>query len=138
MYLGMSRYGAPGTYTLLPYIEISDGIWYPKGPFQRVIWLLLRSLFHFVDLNIGLAGRQCSGPSSGSEVSPRYLGEEDWTVSDWWSCCRRTTGVRTSASGRFIAINADLVYAYSKLLPSSRHSQALQRRSTACSSISFY
>jgi phytoene desaturase (3,4-didehydrolycopene-forming) len=38
----------------------------------------------------------------------------------------------------FIAINADLGYVYSKLLPSSRHSQALQRRSTSCSSIPFY
>jgi phytoene desaturase (3,4-didehydrolycopene-forming) len=54
----------------------------------------------------------------------------------------RAVGVRLE-SGRvlqadFIAINADLVYAYSKLLPSSRYSQALQRRSTSCSSISFY
>ncbi|KAK1147245.1 hypothetical protein N8T08_001984 [Aspergillus melleus] len=35
MYLGMSPYRAPGTYCMLPYAEISDGIWYPKGGFQN-------------------------------------------------------------------------------------------------------
>lgn len=36
MYMGMSPYQAPGTYTLLPYSETVDGIWYPRGGFQVV------------------------------------------------------------------------------------------------------
>lgn len=36
MYLGMSPYAAPGTYTLLQYIETVDGVWYPRGGFQAV------------------------------------------------------------------------------------------------------
>jgi phytoene desaturase (3,4-didehydrolycopene-forming) len=77
MYLGMSPYRAPGTYTLLPYIEISDGIWYPKGGFQQVRWLVHHSLFYVVDLNKGFAGSRRSGPLRGSEISPRHHGEED-------------------------------------------------------------
>lgn len=38
MYLGMSPYRAPGTYSLLQYIETVDGIWYPEGGFQRVCY----------------------------------------------------------------------------------------------------
>lgn len=36
MYMGMSPYRVPATYCMLPYAEISDGIWYPKGGFQKV------------------------------------------------------------------------------------------------------
>lgn len=36
MYLGMSPYDAPGTYSLLQYTELAGGIWYPAGGFQKV------------------------------------------------------------------------------------------------------
>lgn len=37
MYMGMSPFDAPGTYSLLQYTELAEGIWYPEGGFQRVI-----------------------------------------------------------------------------------------------------
>ena len=36
MYMGMSPYDAPGTYSLLQYTELAEGIWYPIGGFNRV------------------------------------------------------------------------------------------------------
>lgn len=36
MYLGMSPFDAPGTYSLLQYTELAHGISYPKGGFQKV------------------------------------------------------------------------------------------------------
>jgi phytoene desaturase (3,4-didehydrolycopene-forming) len=36
MYLGMSPFEAPGTYSLLQYSELAHGIWYPVGGFQVV------------------------------------------------------------------------------------------------------
>jgi phytoene desaturase (3,4-didehydrolycopene-forming) len=36
MYMGMSPYDAPGTYSLLQYTELAEGIWYPIGGFHRV------------------------------------------------------------------------------------------------------
>lgn len=36
MYLGMSPFDAPATYSLLQYSELTDGIWYPAGGFQGV------------------------------------------------------------------------------------------------------
>jgi phytoene desaturase (3,4-didehydrolycopene-forming) len=36
MYMGMSPFDAPGTYTLLQYTELAEGIWYPIGGFHKV------------------------------------------------------------------------------------------------------
>lgn len=36
MYLGMSPFETPGTYTLLQYAELAGGVWYPRGGFHRV------------------------------------------------------------------------------------------------------
>lgn len=41
MYMGMSPFEAPGTYSLLQYTECVEGIWYPKGGFYRVLEALL-------------------------------------------------------------------------------------------------
>lgn len=47
-----------------------------------------------------------------------------------------STGESLSAS--LVVINADLVYAYSKLLPPSSYATSLTKRTASCSSISFY
>ncbi len=39
MYMGMSPFDAPGTYSLLQYTELAEGIWYPKGGFHKVLLL---------------------------------------------------------------------------------------------------
>ena len=36
MYMGMSPFDAPGTYSLLQYTELTEGIWYPIGGFHKV------------------------------------------------------------------------------------------------------
>ena len=41
MYMGMSPFDAPGTYSLLQYTELAEGIWYPVGGFHRVIEALV-------------------------------------------------------------------------------------------------
>jgi phytoene dehydrogenase-like protein len=40
MYMGMSPFDAPGTYSLLQYTELAEGIWYPKGGFHKVCFYL--------------------------------------------------------------------------------------------------
>lgn len=36
MYMGMSPFDAPGTYSLLQYTELAERIWYPQGGFHKV------------------------------------------------------------------------------------------------------
>lgn len=36
LYVGLSPYDAPGVFSLLAATELSDGVWYPMGGFQKV------------------------------------------------------------------------------------------------------
>ena len=121
MYMGMSPFDAPGTYSLLQYTELAEGIWYPKGGFHRVIDALVR-----VGERYGVTYR-LSTPVASIQLSPNG---------------RRATGItlpsRESISADVVIVNADLVYAYNNLLPPSSRAISLQKRSASCSSISFY
>ena len=121
MYMGMSPFDAPGTYSLLQYTELAEGIWYPKGGFHRVIQALIA-----VGQRLGVQYR-LSTPVASIALSPDG---------------RRATGV-TLESGEtvpaeVVLINADLVYAYNNLLPKSSTARSLKARPASCSSISFY
>ena len=121
MYMGMSPFEAPGTYSLLQYTELAEGIWYPIGGFHAVI-----------DAIVKIAERhgatfRLSTPVSRINIDP---------------ASNAATGV-TLASGETLKadltiVNADLVYATKHLLPPSRATSSLTQRATSCSSISFY
>ena len=121
MYMGMSPFEAPGTYSLLQYTELAEGIWYPKGGFHSIIAALVR-----VGERYGVTYR-LSTPISAVQLS---------------SDNRTATGVTLvsgeSISADMVIMNADLVYAYNNLLPPSSTATSLQKRSASCSSISFY
>ena len=121
MYMGMSPFDAPGTYSLLQYTELAEGIWYPKGGFHRVVAALVR-----VGERYGVTYRLSTSVSS-IQLSPN---------------CLRATGVILDSgeaiSADVVVINADLVYAYNNLLPHSSKATSLQKRPASCSSISFY
>lgn len=146
MYMGMSPFDAPSTYSLLQYTEAAEGIWYPRGGFQTV-------LARLVDVGVRLGVKyRLSTP-----VRQVLLSEDG----------RTATGVILASGEAIMAdtivVNADLVYAYSNLfsgsgsshkyeagtasttMPSpyanaalSAYAQSLRRRDASCSSISFY
>ncbi|KAI9689131.1 MAG: hypothetical protein M1822_000869 [Bathelium mastoideum] len=121
MYLGMSPFDAPGTYSLLQYTELAEGIWYPEGGFHKVVEALVN-----VGKRLGVT-YLLSTPISSIALSPDT---------------RTATGV-VLASGKtltadVVVCNADLVYAYNNLLPPSSTAQSYARRDASCSSISFY
>lgn len=121
MYMGMSPFDAPGTYSLLQYTELAEGIWYPKGGFHSVIAALVR-----IGERLGVKYRL------STSVSEITLDAKN----------RRAIGV-TLGTGEFLQAdvvvnNSDLVYAYNNLLPPSSSAKSLQKRAASCSSISFY
>ena len=120
MYMGMSPFDAPGTYSLLQYTELAEGIWYPKGGFHSVVAALVR-----VGERYGVTYRL------STSVASIQL-----------SHSRRATGAVLDSgeaiSADIVIINADLVYAYNNLLPHSSKATSLQKRPASCSSISFY
>ena len=121
MYMGMSPFDAPGTYSLLQYTELAEGIWYPRGGFHVVLDALVK-----VGKRMGVDYRLSAGVSRVNFSSDG----------------KRANGV-TLASGEelsadIVVVNADLVYAYNNLLPSSSEATSLSKRAASCSSISFY
>src|SRR4030042_1751913 len=41
MYMGLSPFDAPATFSLMPYTELAHGVWYPKGGMYRVVAALM-------------------------------------------------------------------------------------------------
>ncbi|MCJ1285904.1 ATP-binding cassette transporter CGR1 [Xylographa opegraphella] len=119
MYMGMSPFDAPGTYSLLQYTELAEGIWYPRGGFHRVISALVK-----VGERLGVTYRLSTPVASVTISNGRASGV--------------TLETGESLSADLVVINADLVYAYNNLLPPSSTASALSKRAASCSSISFY
>ncbi|MCJ1313540.1 ATP-binding cassette transporter CGR1 [Agyrium rufum] len=119
MYMGMSPFDAPGTYSLLQYTELAEGIWYPRGGFHRVIQAL---------------------QAVGERMGVKY--HLSTSVARVNITHGRATGITlangTSYEADVVIVNADLVYAYNNLLPHSSTATSLSKRDSSCSSISFY
>lgn len=141
MYMGMSPFDAPGTYSLLQYTELAEGIWYPVGGFHRVVEAL-----------VGVGERLGVKYRLNCPVTSVITSKDG----------KRATGVLLDSgetlTADVVVINADLVYAYNNLFsfantpitksnvpykprsdfPVSSYARSLTTRAGSCSSISFY
>src|SRR5204863_8563582 len=99
MYLGISPLDAPAIYALLPYTELTEGIWYPRGGIYRLVEALRR-----LAEELGAEVRTCA------EVTELELGAG-----------ARVAGVRRSdASGvpaDVVVSNVDLPAGYHRFVP---------------------
>jgi len=119
MYLGLSPFDAPATFTLLQYTELGEGIWFPRGGMSRI-------------------GESLTSIAEGLGVRFRY-GEPVARIDIQGN---RATGV-TLASGEtvkadVVVANADLPYVYDKLLPDDGSSARLARLKYTSSALVFY
>ncbi|GAC99899.1 hypothetical protein PHSY_007502 [Pseudozyma hubeiensis SY62] len=122
MYMGMSPFDAPATYSLLQYAEYAKGIWYPIGGFYKVVEAMenvARDKFG-VEFRYGAGVKRIvvderKGTANGVELESGEVLEADVVVS-----------------------NADLVWTYNNLLPPSSYATKLRSKDQTCSSISFY
>ncbi|KAK9895670.1 phytoene desaturase, partial [Cystobasidium minutum MCA 4210] len=124
MYLGMSPYDSPATYNLLQYTELAQGIWYPVGGYHKVV----ESLERIATEKYGATFHYNSPVSSITQSADG----------------KSATGVVLEKTGEFleadlVVCNADLLWAYENLLPSTTYSKSLLKNpKLTCSSISFY
>ena len=123
MYMGMSPFDAPGTYSLLQYTELTEGIWYPIGGFYAILDALKRVGERF-------------------DVEYRFNTPVKSVITSTKSGRSQATGVLLESgeilSADVVIINADLIYASNNLLPPTPRAVALGSKQTSCSSISFY
>ena len=119
VYMGLSPFEAPATFSLMPYTELEHGVWYPKGGMYSIVEALM--------------------------TLAREAGVEfafDTTV-------ERINVNRSRASGLdlehnqhinpdIILANADLPYVYNDLLPKDAQAKRISHKQFSCSVISFF
>ncbi len=119
MYLGLSPYDAPATYSLLQYTELAEGVWYPMGGMYRAIESLIgiaeklgvRFFYNTPVAKIKINGSAVEGviTEDGREFT-----------------------------GDIFVGNADLPYVYRELLPDEAEAARLSKKLYTCSTIMFY
>ena len=119
IYMGLSPFEAPATFSLMPYSELAHGVWYPKGGMYRVVETL-------VDL-AGAAGVEFIFDSAVEWIETDPTGARG---------VRLASGPRLAAD--VVLANADLPYVYQNLLPPDGMAKALLRKRFSCSVISFF
>lgn len=119
MYLGLSPYDAPATYSLLQYTELAEGVWYPLGGMYAGIQALVR-VAEKLGVKFIYNAPVKKLKLEGSRVSAVEL--EDGS---------------TYSADVFVG-NADLPYIYDQLLPDRAEAKKLDDKLYTCSTIMFY
>jgi phytoene desaturase len=119
MYMGLSPFEAPTTFSLMQYSELEHGVWYPRGGMYHISETLVQAADNAgVEINLNSPVMKIN--LDGSRAAGVTL--ED--------------GERVQ--GDYVIANADLPYVYSQLLPYDGTMQRLKRKRYSCSTISFF
>jgi phytoene desaturase len=127
MYLGLSPYDAPATYSLLQYTELAEGVWYPMGGMYAGIQALVKVA-------------EKHGVKFVYNAPVKKMKEESGVLSQ--SKGGKITSVmledgREMSADIFVG-NADLPYIYDQLLPDRAAAKKLDEKLYTCSTIMFY
>jgi phytoene desaturase len=119
LYVGLSPFDAPSTFSMLAYSELAHGVWYPAGGMYSIVEALADLARH--------AGVTFAFRTTVARIS---------------TSSRRARGV-TLADGSQIGAdvvlaNADLPYVYRHLLPDDGTARSLERKEYSASAISFF
>ena len=118
VYMGLSPFEAPATFSMMPYTELAHGVWYPRGGMYQVVEALMslaheagvEFIFNISVEQIGLNGRSARGLIVDGKL------------------------LKADA----VLANADLPYVYQNLLPQDGQAKRLNRKRYSCSVISFF
>ena len=118
VYMGLSPFEAPATFSMMPYTELAHGVWYPRGGMYQVIEVLMALARE--------AGVEFIFNSTVEQVEVNGRSAKGIIVSGQW------------VDADAVLANADLPYVYQDLLPQDHESQKLDRKRYSCSVISFF
>jgi phytoene desaturase len=119
VYMGLSPFEAPATFSMMPYTELAHGVWYPKGGMYAIVEALVklaRAAGVEFEFNASVARIDVNGNQTRGVV-----------LSDGRS-------IQADA----VLANADLPYVYTDLLPREAQAKQLARKRFSCSVISFF
>ncbi|MGB3699934.1 MAG: phytoene desaturase family protein [Anaerolineales bacterium] len=119
VYMGLSPFEAPATFSMMPYTELAHGVWYPKGGMYQLVEALM---------------------SLGRDAGVDFVFNSPVEQIDVNG--KRTRGVVLTDGSHLgadaVLANADLPYVYQKLLPQDGQANKLSRKRYSCSVISFF
>jgi phytoene desaturase len=123
VYMGLSPFEAPATFSMMPYTELAHGVWYPKGGMYSIVKALMelarRADVEF-EFNAAVERIEVNGDQAQGVV---------------------LTDGRILKSDAVLA-NADLPYVYKDLLPhfprGRGEAERLSRKRFSCSVVSFF
>ena len=119
IYVGQNPIEAPAVFAMLPFMEINDGVWFPKGGMGKII-----------DNLISIAVENGVTIHYNSPVKKIQVEK------------KRVTGIIFEDNNFYktdlVVSNADLPYVYNELLPSSRYARRINRLNYACSVVVFH
>lgn len=119
MYLGLSPYDAPATYSLLQYTELAESVWFPSGGMYKTIESMIK-IAEGLGVDIHYNTPVSSIDVDGSVAMGVTLENKEKLKAD------------------VIIANADLPYVYSKLLPDDGIAGKLVKKKYASSALMFY
>jgi phytoene desaturase len=118
VYMGLSPFEAPATFSMMPYTELAHGVWYPRGGMYQVVEALTSLARE--------AGVEIVFNSSVEQIEVNGKSARGVLVD----------GQRMEAD--VVLANADLPYVYRNLLPQDGRVKKLERKRYSCSVISFF
>lgn len=119
MYLGLSPFEAPATYTLLQYTEMIEGVWYPRGGMYSIITSLTKIAEGF-----GATFHYHAPVKRVDTAEGRAVG------------VTLENGEQLRAD--VVIVNADLPYAYTELLPGDPAAPRMDKLKYTSSTLMFY
>lgn len=119
VYMGLSPFEAPATFSMMPYTELAHGVYYPRGGMYSVVEALV-DLAHE-------AGVEFIFDSAVEKIDVNAARARGLTLEN---------GQRLEADA--VLANADLPYVYENLLPDTGLANSLNRKRFSCSVISFF
>ena len=119
VYMGLSPFEAPATFSMMPYTELAHGVWYPKGGMYSIVEALMELARE--------AGVAFEFDASVARIDVNGSQARGVILSD---------GRHLTADS--ILANADLPYVYKNLLPPNGEAEQLERKRFSCSVISFF
>ena len=118
LYLGQDPYKSPALFTILPAMELEDGVWFPKGGMYKIIEKL-----------VAIAQEE------GVEFT------YNTTVTQIETNNKKVNGVKTNVDSfieaDIVISNVDVPYAYNKLLPKERNDK-FNKLNYTCSAFVFH
>ena len=119
LYLGQNPFTASGMYSFLPFMELADGVYFPKGGMHEVAESLLAAARE-EGVRLYLDAPVKKIEVEGNRVTGVTLGDGSFHPAD------------------IVVANADLPYVYQNLLPESRKARRLGRLKYSCSAMVFH